>query len=318
MEGKNCMPNNRLSDIIEKVLESYNDLRGINHIEGTNLPSREAVEEIVNDVLNIIFPGYYEKQELSFEDLTQYLWEKVVSVYHNLSKEISKSLKTQEEIGSKTDEEVSGLAVSLTLRFLSRIPFIRQKLNRDVQASYEGDPAAKNFHEIIISYPGLFAIAIYRVAHELYHLEVPLIPRIITEYAHRSTGIDIHPGAHIGDHFFIDHGTGVVVGETTEIGDNVRLYQGVTLGALSFKKDSEGRIMKGGKRHPTIEDNVVIYAGATILGGETVVGKNSIIGGNVWLLESVPPNTTITHQPPNLVYKEKPGAVSADEYMYYI
>ncbi len=317
MEGKNCMSKNRLSDIIEKVLESYNDLKGINHLEGTNLPSREAVEEIVNDIINIIFPGYYEKQELSFGDLNEYLWEKVVSVYHNLSKEIAKSLKTIDEIGSKTDEIISGLAVARTIQFLSRIPFIRQKLNGDVQASYEGDPAAKSFHEIIISYPGLFAIAIYRVAHELYHLEIPLIPRIIGEYAHRSTGIDIHPGAHIGNNFFIDHGTGVVVGETTQIGDNVRIYQGVTLGALSFKKDSFGRIMKGGKRHPTIEDNVVIYAGATILGGDTVVGKNSIIGGNVWLLESVPPNTTITHQPPNLVYKEKDNA-SSSEYMYYI
>jgi len=198
------------------------------------------------------------------------------------------------------------------------IPSIREKLNRDVNAAYEGDPAAKSFDEIIVSYPGLFAIAIYRTAHELYHLDIPFIPRIMTEFAHRSTGVDIHPGAHIGDNFFIDHGTGVVIGETTIIGNNVRIYQGVTLGALSFAKDKTGRIVKGGKRHPTIEDNVVIYAGATILGGETVVGKNSIIGGNVWLLESVPPNTTITHQPPKLVYKEKGPENSDDVFMYYI
>jgi serine O-acetyltransferase len=171
-----------------------------------------------------------------------------------------------------------------------------------VEAAYEGDPAAKNLDEIILSYPGLEAIAIYRIAHELHIQGVPLIPRIMTEFAHVRTGIDIHPGAEIGDSFFIDHGTGVVIGETCSIGNNVRIYQGVTLGALSFKKDKDGKLFKGIKRHPTIEDNVIIYAGATILGGETVIGRNSVIGGNVWLVDSVPPGTTVTLKSPELAY----------------
>lgn len=313
------MPHSKLSAIIEQILKSYQTDQGINHLEGPNLPSREAIEEIIVDIINVIFPGYYEKQEISRDDIGLYVWEKIVTIYHSLSREIAKSLRSLPEVRPHGDDAAASAAVSKTTSFLSRIPHIREKLNRDVQAAYEGDPAAKNFDEIIISYPGLFAITVYRTAHELYHLQVPLIPRIMTEFAHRSTGIDIHPGAHIGDNFFIDHGTGIVIGETTEIGNNVRIYQGVTLGALSFKKDKDGRIVKGGKRHPTIEDNVVIYAGATILGGATVVGKNSIIGGNVWLLDSVPPDTTITHQAPKLVVKDKKDApVPADAYMYYI
>jgi serine O-acetyltransferase len=219
---------------------------------------------------------------------------------------------------TKSDEELTALAVEKIIAFLLRIPSIREKITGDVTASYEGDPAARSFDEIILSYPGLAAIAVYRVSHELHLLSIPLIPRIMTEYAHSKTGIDIHPGARIGDNFFIDHGTGVVIGETTIIGNNVRIYQGVTLGALSFRKDKDGRVIKGGKRHPTIEDNVVIYAGATILGGDTFVGKNSIIGGNVWLLESVPPNTTVTHQQPKLVYKEQVKQLTEEVYMYYI
>lgn len=311
------MSKNRLSDIVELILDNYKADRGINHIEGSNLPSRDAVEEIVIDLINVVFPGYYEKQEISFKEIRLYIWEKLVSIYHNLLREISKGLNTIHENKTLGDDEVISSAVNKTILFLSIIPRIREKLSGDVEAAYEGDPAAKNFDEIILSYPGLFAITIYRLAHELHHLEIPLIPRIMTEFAHRSTGIDIHPGAHIGDNFFIDHGTGIVIGETTIIGNNVRIYQGVTLGALSFKKDKNGKIVKGGKRHPTIEDNVVIYAGATILGGETVIGKNSVIGGNVWLLESVPPGSTITHQPPKLVFKEKKKPTH-NSYMYYI
>lgn len=307
---------NKLSVIIQKILENYSSDWCINHLEGPNLPSREAVEEITVDCLNVLFPGYYEKQELSKTQVRQYVWEKIVAIYHNLSREITKSIAAVMEASGKGS--IVETAVGLTMAFLERIPDIRGKLTLDVQAAYDGDPAARSFDEIILSYPGMFAIAVYRIAHELYHLEVPLIPRIMTEFAHRSTGIDIHPGAQIGDHFFIDHGTGVVIGETTVIGNNVRIYQGVTLGALSFKKDKNGRILKGGKRHPTIEDNVVIYAGATILGGDTVIGKNSVIGGNVWLLESVPPNTTVTHQPPTLLYKGRDEALFKDAYMYYI
>jgi len=312
------MPQNKLAQIIEKILDTYQDDKGINHIEGPNLPAREAVEEIVVDLLNVIFPGYYEKLEISREEVSLYIWERIVSIYHNLSREIVKSLKTIADMEGKTDDELTAMAVQKTLAFLVRLPHVRKKLTGDVAAAYDGDPAAKSFDEIILCYPGLAAIAVYRVAHELYMLEIPLIPRIMAEFAHGKTGIDIHPGASIGDNFFIDHGTGVVIGETSVIGNAVRIYQGVTLGALSFKKDKDGRVMKGGKRHPTIDDNVVIYAGATILGGETVVGKNSIIGGNVWLLESVPPNTTITHQSPKLIYKELGGEPAEEVYMYYI
>ncbi len=308
----------KLPDIIEGILDSYRTHSGINHMEGSLLPSRGAVEEIAITMLNVLFPGYYEKQELRLSDVSLFVWERVVTIYHGLSNEIAKSLRAANGQPERTDAEISLQAVDKTVQLLSRLPHVREKLAGDLRAAYEGDPAAKTFGEIILSYPGLFAIAIYRVAHELYHLDVALIPRIMSEYAHRSTGIDIHPGAHIGDNFFIDHGTGVVIGETTEIGDNVRIYQGVTLGALTFRKDTEGRILKGGKRHPTIEDNVVIYAGATILGGDTVVGRNSIVGGNVWLLESVPPNTTVTHQPPKLFFKEKEPSPRDDFYMYYI
>jgi serine O-acetyltransferase len=312
------MPQNRLSQIIEKILDTYRDDKGINHIEGPNLPSREAVEEIVVDLLNVVFPGYYEKLEISREDVGLYIWERIVAIYHNLSREIAKSLKSVTGMEQKTDDEITALAVQKTLAFLLRIPHVRQKLTGDVAAAYDGDPAAKSFDEIILCYPGLAAIAVYRIAHELHLLEIALIPRIMAEFAHSKTGIDIHPGAMVGDNFFIDHGTGVVIGETSVIGNTVRIYQGVTLGALSFKKDKNGRVVKGGKRHPTIEDHVVIYAGATILGGETVVGKNSIIGGNVWLLESVPPNTTITHQSPKLIYKELGEKPAEEVYMYYI
>jgi serine O-acetyltransferase len=309
------MSSNQLSQIITQILDSYQTDRGINHIEGANLPGRAAVEEIVQDIINVLFPGYFEKQEMSRSEIKLYVWEKTVSIYHNLAHEISKSLKNADLEGTDT---IADLAVAKTITFLAAIPDVREKLTGDVEAAYEGDPAARSFDEIVVSYPGLLAIAVYRIAHNLYHLDIPLIPRIMTEFAHRATGIDIHPGAHIGARFFIDHGTGVVIGETSKIGDNVRIYQGVTLGALSFKKDPDGRIHKGGQRHPTIEDNVVIYAGATILGGDTVVGKNSIIGGNVWLLESIPPDTTITHQSPNLVYKGRESLAPSDMYMYYI
>jgi serine O-acetyltransferase len=308
----------KLPDIVEGLLASYSSHRGINHIEGALLPSRVAVEEIAVTITNVLFPGFYEKHELSLADVSLFAWERVVSIYHGLTNEVAKSLRSSADLQGAADEEINRLAIEKVVALLSRLPHVREMLSGDVRAAYEGDPAAKTFGEIILSYPGLLAIAIYRVAHELYHLDVPLIPRIMSEYAHRCTGIDIHPGAHIGNNFFIDHGTGVVIGETTDIGDNVRLYQGVTLGALTFKKDVEGRIVKGGKRHPTIEDNVVIYAGATILGGATVVGRNSIIGGNVWLLESVPANTTVTHQPPKLLFKEKEPVPVEQVYMYYI
>jgi len=294
-----------IAQVVEDTLSTYEKDGGINHIEGPNLPSREGVTEIVTNLLHVIFPGYYEKQELSKADVTFYIWEKIVSVYHNLSREIFKSLRYDPKRKHFDDESLSHQAVEITINLLHSLPKVREKLSKDVEAAYEGDPAAKSFNEVILSYPGLEAITIYRIAHELHIQQVPLIPRIMTEFAHTRTGIDIHPGAEIGEYFFIDHGTGVVIGETCQIGNNVRIYQGVTLGALSFKKDKDGKLVKGIKRHPTIEDNVIIYAGATILGGETLIGKNSVVGGNVWLVESVPPNTTVTLKSPELTYSNQ-------------
>ncbi len=297
------MPKTKLPQIIGKIVNTYGTEDGINHIEGPNLPSRDLVHEIATNFLDVLFPGYYAKQELSKGDVTNYIWEKIAFIYHHLSRENFKSLKSA--YGNQEDEKkLTDRSIEITFSMLNRIPDMRDKLRGDVLSAFDGDPAAKNLDEIILSYPGIEAIAIYRVAHEIHLLKVPLIPRIMTEYAHSKTGIDIHPGATIGEHFFIDHGTGVVIGETTEIGNNVRIYQGVTLGALSVKKDTSGNIERGKKRHPTIKDNVIIYAGATILGGKTVVGENSIIGGSVWLNESVPPCTLLFNKPPELTKKK--------------
>lgn len=293
------MPKSKLPKIIGKIVETYDSEDGINHIEGPNLPSRDRVVEIVINFLNVLFPGYYEKQELSKEDVTSYIWEKIASIYHLLSREVFKSLNSP--YGKQEDEKtLSDQSIEITFAILNKIPHIREKLRGDVSAAYEGDPAAKSLDEIIVSYPGIEAIAVYRVAHELHLLKAPLIPRIMTEYAHSKTGIDIHPGSSIGENFFIDHGTGVVIGETAEIGNNVRIYQGVTLGALGVEKNADGNIKRGKKRHPTIKDNVIIYAGATILGGKTVVGEHSVIGGNVWLTECVPPHTILINKTPEL------------------
>ena len=292
----------KLPQIIESIVNTYTDEDGINHLEGANLPSRDSVTEIAINFLNVLFPGYYEKQELPRENVTYYIWEKIAFIYHQLSRENLKSLKSRAD--NQDDEKaLVDKSIEITFAILKKIPEIRARLRGDVQAAHEGDPAAKSLDEIIVSYPGIEAVAIHRVAHELHLLKVPLIPRIMSEYAHSKTGIDIHPGATIGDNFFIDHGTGVVIGETTEIGNDVRLYQGVTLGALSIKKDSSGKIERGKKRHPTIRDNVIIYSGATILGGKTVVGEHSIIGGSVWLTESVPPYTILLNKAPELTQK---------------
>lgn len=297
------MSKTKLPQIIATIVNTYDNEDGINHIEGPNLPSRDMVQEIATHFLNVLFPGYYEKQELSKGDVTNYIWEKIAFIYHHLSRENFKSLKSA--YGNRDDEKkLTDRSIEITFSILNKIPEIRNQLRTDVRAAFDGDPAAKNLDEIILSYPGVEAIALYRVAHEIHRLNVPLIPRIMTEYAHSKTGIDIHPGATIGHHFFIDHGTGVVIGETADIGHHVRIYQGVTLGALSVKKDASGNIERGKKRHPTIKDNVIIYAGATILGGNTVVGEHSIIGGSVWLTESVPPCTILFNKPPELNQKK--------------
>ena len=256
--------------------------------------------EILNDIMTILFPNLLGDTSLKETNIWYFLGSTMHSLHTRLEEEITKSLKyiCIKEKECPTDickERAQKVAEDL----LECLPEIKRLISADMQAAYEGDPAAKSLEEIILSYPCTYAIATYRVAHELYDKEVPIIPRMMSEYAHSLTGIDIHPGAKIGENFFIDHGTGVVIGETSEIGNNVRIYQGVTLGGRSLSR-AEIPKLRGKKRHPTIEDDVIIYSGATILGTKTVIGKGTIIGGNVWITSSIPPNTTVTIAPPKL------------------
>ena len=281
----------KLEKIVNGLVDSFHKYGGINHLDGANLPSRDAVVEITRDLLRLVFPGFYDKDPIHSNQLVAYTSGLVSSVARRLENEIHRSLEYR-PCDHCDRNDLAGTAARVTQEFLSELPDVRAVLQTDVTAAYEGDPAAISNEEIILAYPGIEAIAVQRMAHLFYQRHVTLIPRIMTEWAHNKTGIDIHPGAEIGPHFFIDHGTGVVVGETTVIGKRVKIYQGVTLGAKSFPKDEKGRVVKGLKRHPNIKDDVTIYAGATILGNVTI-GEGSIIGGNIWLLESVPPRTVV-------------------------
>ncbi len=252
--------------------------------ENVKISNRKEVIRIIKDLQSFLFPDYYTRSEESENVLSQ--TELLLNIYNRLKKEINGACEFNKTI-------LSADAATLTEEFISRLPFVKKLLLKDVDALFEGDPAAKCREEVLICYPGFYAISIYRIAHELYELNIPLIPRIMTEFAHEKTGIDIHAGAKIGEYFFIDHGTGIVIGETTTIGKNVKIYQGVTLGAKSFKVDHDGNPIKNIKRHPDIGDNVVIYANATILGGDTKIGNNCVIGGNVWLTKSVEDNKTV-------------------------
>ena len=294
----------QLPAIAEEIIAGCNERECYTHIDYEPIPSRESVIEIITRLREIIFPGYFSRGKLDPVNLRYSMGESTAGVFDLLSDQISRSIRHDCIRYNQQCSDCNEQGYSLALRLLKEIPAIRKTLATDVQAAYEGDPAAKSFDEIIFSYPGIFAIAVYRVAHKLFEYGVPLLPRIMTEYAHSITGIDIHPGAEINASFVIDHGTGVVIGETTDIGKNVRLYQGVTLGALSIPKDSAAQF-RGQKRHPTIEDGVIIYAGATILGGDTIIGTRSVIGGNVWLTESVPADTTVVLETPRLIYKSK-------------
>ncbi|MBM3264868.1 MAG: serine acetyltransferase [candidate division Zixibacteria bacterium] len=288
-----------LASLSSRIVESYAQLGGFNNPEGVNLPSREHVVSILNNLLTLCFPGYFGAEPVLGKNAIFFVDALVDAIYIHLREEIARSLIYATQDRRETVETCHDEADRVTIELIEELPRIRTLLMKDVDAAYAGDPAAKSHDEIILSYPCVEAIATHRIAHELYVRKIPLIPRIMSEHAHSRTGIDIHPGAMIGSHFFIDHGTGVVIGETAEIGQNVKLYQGVTLGALSFRKDKNGRLVKGGKRHPTIEDDVIIYSGATILGGATVIGQGSVIGANVWLTESVPPHTKVTVGKPN-------------------
>jgi serine O-acetyltransferase len=287
-----------LPDITEAIVESYMMCQRINHLGHFPLPSREAIIDILNDLMELLYPGYHRRQNLHLGNVVYHAGDLVDGLHDKLTQQIARALRHESQQGQECDFEA--MAQQKALQFLRKIPDLRYLLEEDVQAAYEGDPAAKSYHEIVFCYPGLEAITIYRIAHELHVLGVPLIPRIMTEYAHSKTGIDIHPGAQIGHSFFIDHGTGVVIGETCVIGNHVKIYQGVTLGALSFPRDADGKVIRGMKRHPTIEDEVVIYANATILGGDTVIGHHSVIGSNVWLTHSVPPHTVVQLEKPSL------------------
>ena len=272
------------------------------HISPEPIPSREAVVDLIHRALRLLYPGYFVSARLDRVNLGYYLGQEAVEFYEVLSREITLSLRHECLRYGLPCTHCQELGQSEAIHLLRQLPRLRTVLATDVRAAYDGDPAAKSYDEIIYSYPGLLAVTVYRVAHELWERQVPLLPRIMTEHAHSLTGIYIHPGAKIGGSFFIDHGTGVVIGETTEIGERVRLYQGVTLGALSLPKE-EVESLRTQKRHPTVEDDVIIYAGATILGGKTVIGARAVIGGNVWLTESVPPDTRVFLKKPELVFK---------------
>jgi len=273
-------------------LRSYGESGGINHLDRTNLPSKKAVAKLCNDLLHLLFPGFFSEEPVSIEELPEAAQEIIDQIADQLESAITVSLR----MGSahhEAEQERHSKAVKITDNFFRRIPEVRALLKTDVEAAYAGDPAVHNLEEIVLAYPGLEAVAIQRSAHLLYREEVPLLPRMMTEWVHSRTGIDIHPGASIGSHFFIDHGTGVVIGETCVIGDRVKLYHGVTLGARSFQKDDQGTIIKGLKRHPQVEDDVTIYPNGIILGGDTVIGARSTIGANVFLMKSIPPDTLL-------------------------
>jgi len=277
------------------------------HLNQVFLPNRDRIVEAIEMLRQLLFPGYFGKQGLTSENVKFRIGELVLELSDILYEQVRCCVRYRESIagpngGDARCEACDRKAADIVATFFDRLPTVRQMLSDDVQAAFDGDPAAKNVDETIFCYPGLFAISVQRLAHELYKLNVPLLPRIMTEYAHGLTGIDIHPGAKLGRRFFIDHGTGVVIGETTEIGDNVKVYQGVTLGALA---PAYGQALRGQKRHPTIEDDVVIYAGATILGGDTVIGKGSVIGGNVFITTSVPPYNQVTQELGRLTFRQR-------------
>jgi serine O-acetyltransferase len=295
-----------LPKLVDDMMENYRTFGGMDHLEGRDLPSKKVVIEVLEDLLAVLFPGYLGKRDITKANIKYFLGATLTSIYDRLTGEVKKSLKyICRKIKECPEDVCQKRARVVAKELLEKLPEIRSLLSGDIQAAYDGDPAAVSNEEVILSYPCVLAITTYRIAHELYLRGIPLIPRIMSEHMHSLTGIDIHPGAKIGKNFFIDHGTGVVIGETSEIGDNVKLYQGVTLGALSFPKDEKGQIIKGRKRHPTIGNNVVIYSGATLLGANAVVGDNVIIGGNVWITSPVASDTQITIARPDLKYKKE-------------
>ena len=307
----------KTDEIVERIVNTYDGDSGINFIDVTNLPVRDKILEILDLLVELIFPGYTGKKSFTRDNIQFIVGDILCQVRTELAEQVELALRHGCRINDCEGCDCATMAAKTTEHVLGSIPAIRQMLKDDVHAAFDGDPAAQSFEEIVISYPYIIAITIHRIAHELYLKDVPLIPRIMSERAHTQTGIDIHPGARIGRRFFIDHGTGVVIGETTVIGDNVKLYQGVTLGALSFPKDERGKIIKGGKRHPTIEDGVTIYAEATIL-GDITIGRGAVIAGNVWVRTSVPPGVTVATAKPESLYKHHGTKKEIDDKGAYI
>jgi serine O-acetyltransferase len=311
------MDSKKLDEIAESLLacKGCPSLQGDHARTGLMVAGQKAVIRVLEDLISVLFPGCFLTYEVGGDDLA-------ASARAVLGKSIS-ALQEQVRMAFEyacvmescdTDCHKCGeKAQKVVNALLENMPDILCTLQEDIQAAYEGDPAAKSSMEVVMSYPGVYAVIVHRIAHELYRSEVPLIPRMMSEHAHSKTGIDIHPGAQIGPGFFIDHGTGVVIGETCEIGKRVKLYQGVTLGALSFEKDENGHLVKGVKRHPNVEDGVIVYAGATILGGKTRIGKGAVIGGNVWLTHSVPPGAKVYNQQPNPLIREMDGSWKTSE-----
>ncbi|HQQ79263.1 MAG TPA: serine acetyltransferase [Thermoanaerobaculia bacterium] len=297
------MNDSRLREAIGRVVAGAENRKLLSAIDAPPKPRSRELVEILRMLREVVYPGFYGEPGVSRATLGDRLEEVLRRIHATLSSEIEKALLPDDPSGA------AARAPELATGLIEALPAIADMVADDVRAAFDGDPAATGFDEIILAYPGVMAIFTYRVAHALHVAGVPLIPRMMTEFAHLETGVDIHPGARIGRSFFIDHGTGIVIGETTDIGKNVKLYQGVTLGALSFPKNERGELIRGTKRHPTVEDDVVIYAGATILGGETVVGRGSVIGGSVWLTASVPPGTRVTLQGDQL--KREPRVAAA-------
>ena len=286
----------RIEGLVDSILSDYSLGRDIDKIELRQHPDKEVITGVIGKLLRIVYPGYFRERSFRMYNAKHHLSMLMEDVMYNLNRQITLVLQNEGQADAENK------AQEVCLAFFEEIPHVRALVQTDVQAAYDGDPAASGKEEVIFCYPGLFAITVYRLAHVLYDLGVPMIPRIMAEHAHSITGIDIHPGAAIGDHFFIDHGTGVVIGETTVIGSHVKIYQGVTLGGLTTRG---GQSLRGKKRHPTIEDNVTIYAGASVLGGETVIGSDCVIGSNAFITASIPPCTTVTMKNQELQYRER-------------
>ncbi len=303
-----------LDQLAQELLGSYLSDERARRISRRYLPSREAIVEILQAVLDLMYPGFFGRRDLNEENLAAHIAQSVANLSPKIEQEMEHCLcYGRERDSSRTDMgDCAPRARDLTQVFLRRLPEIRRLLLRDVQAAFDGDPAATNLDEVVLAYPGLLAVSVYRIAHALHDLGVPMMARIMTEWAHSKTGCDIHPGAKIGPAFFIDHATGVVIGETTDIGEGVKLYQGVTLGALSFPRDAAGQIIRGKKRHPTVESGATLYANATVLGGQTVVGASSVIGGSVFLTHSVPPRSRVSLKEPELRVATRDGAAEPD------